>query len=71
MMISQNHSRALVRQYADFSSRFIMGDSGGGNIAYHAALLAAAQVDDLLSLKIKGLILLKPFFRGVKGPGQS
>lgn len=48
-----------------------MGDSGGGNIAYHAALLAAAQVDDLLPLKIKGLILLKPFFGVVKGPGQS
>ncbi|KAH9647364.1 putative carboxylesterase 120 [Citrus sinensis] len=39
---------------------------GGGNIAYHAALQAAAQVDDLLPLKIKGLILLKPFFGGVK-----
>ncbi|KAH9647369.1 putative carboxylesterase 120 [Citrus sinensis] len=55
-----------LRQYADFSSCFIMGDSGGGNIAYHAALQAAAQVDDLLPLKIKGLILLKPFFGGVK-----
>ena len=43
-----------------------MGDSGGGNVAYHAALLAAAQVDDLLPLKIRGLILLKPFFGGVK-----
>ncbi|KAH9678105.1 putative carboxylesterase 120 [Citrus sinensis] len=39
---------------------------GGGNVAYHAALLAAAQVDDLLPLKIRGLILLKPFFGGVK-----
>ncbi|KAH9678112.1 putative carboxylesterase 120 [Citrus sinensis] len=53
-------------QYADLSSCFIMGDSGGGNVAYHAALLAAAQVDDLLPLKIRGLILLKPFFGGVK-----
>ncbi|KAL9409568.1 hypothetical protein AB3S75_047890 [Citrus x aurantiifolia] len=53
-------------KYADLSSCFIMGDSGGGNVAYHAALLAAAQVDDLLPLKIRGLILLKPFFGGVK-----
>ena len=43
-----------------------MGDSSGVNIAYHAALRAAAGVDNLAPLKIRGLILYKPFFFGVK-----
>ncbi|KAJ4717298.1 carboxylesterase 1-like [Melia azedarach] len=55
-----------LQKYADFSCCFIMGDSAGGNIAYHTGLRAAAQVDNLLPLKIKGLILNYPYFGGVK-----
>lgn len=55
-----------LQKYADFSCCFIMGDSAGGNIAYRATLLAASQVDHLLPLKIRGLIMIHPFFGGVK-----
>jgi len=43
-----------------------MGESAGGNIAYTAGLRAAAEVDKLKPLKIKGLILIQPFFGGRK-----
>ena len=43
-----------------------MGESAGGNIAYTAGLRAAAEVDQIKPLKIKGLILIQPFFGGTK-----
>ncbi|GAY41291.1 hypothetical protein CUMW_058300, partial [Citrus unshiu] len=50
-----------LRQYADFSSCFIMAD--GGNIAYtHATAKQAHKVDDLSN----GLILPQAFFGGSK-----
>ncbi|KAJ4716951.1 Alpha/beta hydrolase-3, partial [Melia azedarach] len=55
-----------LQKYADFSSSFMLGDSAGGNIAYHAGLRAACEVHNLLPLNIRGLILFKPFFGGVK-----
>ncbi|XP_004309244.1 PREDICTED: carboxylesterase 1-like [Fragaria vesca subsp. vesca] len=53
-----------VREFADFSSCFLMGTSSGGNLAYHAGLLAGEVSDQLRHLKIKGLILHHPFFGG-------
>ncbi|KAK1574842.1 hypothetical protein Q3G72_000327 [Acer saccharum] len=44
----------------------MMGNSAGGNLVYHAGLRATAQVDNLLPLKIRRLILHHPFFGGVK-----
>ncbi|KAJ4717217.1 carboxylesterase 1-like [Melia azedarach] len=55
-----------LHKYVDFSSCFLMGYSSGGNIAYHVGLRVAAEVDNLLPLKIRGLILNYPFFSGVK-----
>ncbi|KAF5749264.1 carboxylesterase 1-like [Tripterygium wilfordii] len=55
---------AWLKDYADVTRCLIMGGSAGGNIAYHAGLRAAAEFDNLLPLKIKGLILHQPFFGG-------
>ncbi|KAJ4717215.1 carboxylesterase 1-like [Melia azedarach] len=55
-----------LQKYVDFSCCFLIGGSSGGNIAYHAGLRAATEVDKLLPLKIKGLILYLPYFGGVK-----
>lgn len=43
-----------------------MGESAGGNIAYTAGLRAAAIVDEIKPVNIKGLILIQPFFGGNK-----
>ncbi|KAJ0042376.1 hypothetical protein Pint_17338 [Pistacia integerrima] len=56
----------LLKKYADFSSCFLMGISAGANIAYQVGLRVAAQVEDILPLKIKGLILQHPFIGGEK-----
>ncbi|OMP06474.1 Alpha/beta hydrolase-3 [Corchorus capsularis] len=51
-----------LENYVDLSNVFLMGGSAGGNIAYHLRLRAVEQVDTLLPLKIKGLILHQHFF---------
>ncbi|XP_031263652.1 probable carboxylesterase 120 [Pistacia vera] len=56
----------LLKKYADFSSCFLMGLSAGANTAYQVGLRVAAQVEDILPLKIKGLILQHLFIGGVK-----
>ncbi|XP_047332086.1 carboxylesterase 1-like [Impatiens glandulifera] len=55
-----------LRDFVDLSNCFLMGDSAGGNIAYNAGLRAAAEVDDLVPLMIRGLILHQPFLGGVE-----
>ncbi|KAJ4717222.1 carboxylesterase 1-like [Melia azedarach] len=62
----KNTQEDWLMKYADFSNCFLMGSSAGGNIAYQAGIRATSEVDNLLPLKIRGLILLYPFFGGVK-----
>ncbi|KAK7380212.1 hypothetical protein VNO78_32712 [Psophocarpus tetragonolobus] len=52
-----------LTEYVDYSNVFLMGSSAGGNIAYIAGLRAAAENDHRIP-KIKGLILVQPFFSG-------
>ncbi|KAK6926324.1 Alpha/beta hydrolase fold-3 [Dillenia turbinata] len=60
-----------LRDYADYSNCFVMGTSAGGNIAYHAGLRVAADIDHFRPLQIKGLILHQPFFGGSKRSGSE
>ncbi|XP_058751661.1 carboxylesterase 1-like [Vicia villosa] len=55
-----------LRKYADYSNCYIMGGSAGANIAYHAGLRVATEINLNNSLNIKGLILSQPFFGGTK-----
>ncbi|XP_052199724.1 probable carboxylesterase 6 [Diospyros lotus] len=49
----------------NFSKIFLAGDSAGGNIAYNVAIRLASQPTAALSpFKIKGTILIQPFFGG-------
>ncbi|KAL2492120.1 putative carboxylesterase [Abeliophyllum distichum] len=58
------HPDPWLHQFADFSRVFIMGESSGGNIAYHVALRASEL--DLEPMKIQGVLLDQPFFGGVE-----
>lgn len=60
-----------LREFADITNCFLMGTSAGGNIVYHAGLRAAAEADDLLPLKIRGLVLHQPGFGGSKRTGSE
>ncbi|KAL4275581.1 hypothetical protein AHAS_Ahas20G0121500 [Arachis hypogaea] len=59
-------SNDLWLSHTDFSRCYLMGESAGGNIAYNAGLRAAAEADQIRPLKIKGMILIQPFFEGKK-----
>ncbi|KAL4604296.1 hypothetical protein ACB092_10G183200 [Castanea dentata] len=52
----KNNQDEWLTKYADFSNTFIMGNSAGGNVAYHARL----------RIIIEGLILHQPFFGGTQ-----
>ncbi|OUZ99503.1 Alpha/beta hydrolase fold-3 [Macleaya cordata] len=49
---------------ADFGRVFISGDSSGGNIAHHLAVRFSAGSAELAPLRIRGYVLLAPFFGG-------
>lgn len=49
---------------ADFSRVFISGDSAGGNIAHHLAVRLGAGSAELRPVRVRGYVLLAPFFGG-------
>ncbi|KAH6805785.1 hypothetical protein C2S51_030616 [Perilla frutescens var. frutescens] len=51
-----------LTEHADFSKCFLMGNSAGGNLAFHVAFRA----DQLLPVKIQGVVLHQPFFGGAE-----
>ncbi|XP_028768563.1 carboxylesterase 1-like [Neltuma alba] len=56
-----------LREFVDYSNCYVMGNSAGGAIAYHAGLRVVEEVSgDLEPMKIRGLILRQPFFGGIQ-----
>nr|ACJ85261.1 unknown [Medicago truncatula] len=53
-----------LTKYVDYSKCYLMGNSAGATIAYHAGLRVLEKVNDFEPLKIQGLILRQPFFGG-------
>ncbi|GAB4824576.1 hypothetical protein Ancab_007449 [Ancistrocladus abbreviatus] len=51
---------------ADFSRVFISGDSAGGNIAHNLAARLGYMSPELAPLRIRGYVLLAPFFGGTE-----
>lgn len=60
-----------LREYVDYTRCFLMGSSAGANAAYHAGLCVSQEADNLVPLKIKGLILHHPFIGGVQRTGSE
>ncbi|KAK6232370.1 hypothetical protein QUC31_010401 [Theobroma cacao] len=49
----------------DFDQVFVVGDSSGGNIAHHLAVRLGAGSTELAPVRVRGYVLLAPFFGGV------
>ncbi|CAI0402426.1 unnamed protein product [Linum tenue] len=49
----------------DFRRVFVLGDSSGGNIAHHVATRLGAGSPGLGPVRVRGYVLLAPFFGGV------
>ncbi|KAJ1392748.1 Alpha/Beta hydrolase fold [Sesbania bispinosa] len=49
----------------DFDRVFIVGDSSGGNIAHHLAVRFGSGSTEMDPVRIRGYVLLAPFFGGV------
>lgn len=53
-----------VSEVANFEKVFISGDSAGGNIAHHLAVRLGKESAELGRVRVKGYVLLAPFFGG-------
>lgn len=63
--VSSENGDAWVRtEEVDFDRVFVMGDSSGGNIAHHLAVRLGLGSPGLAPVRVRGYILLAPFFGG-------
>lgn len=53
-----------LTEVADFGNVFISGDSAGGNIAHHLSVRLGAGSPELAPVRVRGYVLLAPFFGG-------
>ncbi|WCJ40211.1 alpha/beta-Hydrolases superfamily protein [Euphorbia peplus] len=72
------HPDSWLNDSADFDKVFISGDSAGGNIAHHLAVRLRAGSPNLSPVRVRGYVLLAPFFGGtvlskseVEGPKDA
>ncbi|XP_052185660.1 probable carboxylesterase 15 [Diospyros lotus] len=61
---TSDEADSWLTDVADFSRLFISGDSSGGNIAHHLAVRFGAGSTELAPVRVKGYVLLAPFFGG-------
>lgn len=57
--LNSDEAKKILPPNVSLSRTFLCGDSAGGNIAHHVAVRAA-----LKGLKLRGLVLMQPFFGG-------
>ncbi|KAL8458408.1 hypothetical protein ACS0TY_036068 [Phlomoides rotata] len=62
--IDDRENSAILPSNADLENCFVGGDSAGGNIAHHVTHRACRNSDELKNVKIKGVVLIQPFFGG-------
>ncbi|XP_013722546.1 probable carboxylesterase 15 [Brassica napus] len=61
----------------DFDRVYVLGDSSGGNIAHHLAFRFGSGSTELSPVRVRGYVLLGPFFGGVErtksedGPSEA
>ncbi|EEF38320.1 probable carboxylesterase 15 [Ricinus communis] len=74
---SENGDAWFSSSKVDFDQVFVMGDSSGGNIAHHLAVRLGSGSTGLKPIRVRGYILLAPFFGGIartkseEGPSEQ
>lgn len=73
-VVSQLHGGAALPEpwlvnFGDLSRLFLAGDSAGATIAHHMAMRAGAEALEVV--KIKGILLMHPYFWGSKMEGEK
>lgn len=63
-LIESSCERWLTGDAVDFGRVFVFGDSSGGNIVHHLAVRLGTGSLELKPIRIRGFILLSPFFGG-------
>ncbi|GJW03997.1 probable carboxylesterase 15 [Tanacetum coccineum] len=63
--LARNPKSDLVDSF-DFDRFFVIGDSCGGNIAHHLAVRLGPGSPELAPIKIRGYVMLAPFFGGIE-----
>ncbi|CAI9780264.1 unnamed protein product [Fraxinus pennsylvanica] len=64
-ILAGNNSDAWVRDGVDLDRVFIVGDSSGGNLAHHLAVKLGPGSPELAPVRVRGYVLLAPFFGGI------
>ncbi|EHA8588874.1 putative carboxylesterase 2 [Cocos nucifera] len=60
-----------LSEHGDFNRVFLAGDSAGANIAHNNVVQRAGKTDLGSGMRIKGLLLVHPFFWGSKPVGSE
>ncbi|VFQ74136.1 unnamed protein product [Cuscuta campestris] len=54
----------VLGEGVDFGRVFVVGDSSGGNLAHHLAVRLRAGSPELAPVRVRGYVMLAPFFGG-------
>ncbi|XP_057778355.1 probable carboxylesterase 15 [Salvia miltiorrhiza] len=54
-----------LREGIDFGRVFVVGDSSGGNLAHHMAVELRRGSPELAPVRVRGYVLMAPFFGGI------
>lgn len=61
----ENGEEWLRGDEVEFEQVYVVGDSSGGNIAHHLAVSLGNGSPDLGPVRVRGYVLVAPFFGGV------
>lgn len=64
-------SSEWLNSHADFHRVFFAGDSAGANIANNTAIRAGLSEEGLLRIKLRGIVLVHPYFCGNEPIGEE
>lgn len=65
LSLNEGNGDVWLNGDVDFDRVFIVGDSSGGNIAHHLAVRFGFDPMDIEPVRVRGYVLLAPFFGGV------